>query len=224
MPLAPVTSTWAGGYVGLFAGYGWSEVDVSEPYSDDAGFFFNDPYTDDFSLDADGFFGGVTAGYNWQAGNIVFGVEGEIGYLDLDESDVDPNSTEIYGGDTVASFDSDLYGAVTARLGFGTDRILIYGKGGVAFLNAEGSIVDDCDTGACGLGLIDMHEDETLTGWTIGGGLEVLVSDAWSIKGEYMYMDFGNLDLDGTDSFGNTYDSSMDVDVHTVKLGLNYRF
>jgi outer membrane immunogenic protein len=61
--------------------------------------------------------------------------------------------------------------------------------------------------------------DETRLGWALGGGLEYAFRPDWSLKIEYMYMDFG------TDTSGN-FDGdgfSHDNDLHSVKVGLNYR-
>ncbi len=145
IPLAaPVaTPSWAGSYVGLFAGYGWGDADATAPFDANTGFFYNftgRPYR----FEVDGFFGGGTLGYNWQSGAMVFGVEGELGYLGLRGSATDPNfqpgTTPI--PDTVTRFKSDLYGAIYGRLGVVAGSALFYAKGGVAFLAAEASTVD----------------------------------------------------------------------------------
>src|SRR5215831_13190965 len=32
----------------------------------------------------------------------------------------------------------------------------------------------------------------TVAGWTVGGGVEAMFNQIWSMKVEYLYMDFGN--------------------------------
>ena len=59
--------TWTGFYLGLQTGYVWG--DASHSFSD--GSFGG-------SSDPNGWVGGGYAGYNWQSGNFVFGLEGDI--------------------------------------------------------------------------------------------------------------------------------------------------
>ncbi len=227
MPMAaPVVApawSWTGPYVGVFAGYAWGDVDMTEPYNPTFGFYYNGtsaPWT----IDADGFFGGATAGYNWQSQNFVFGVEGELGYMGIDDSKIDPNSVALSNGDTRSDFSGDFYGALTGRLGFTAGRALFYVKGGGAFINADASVVDTCSVAPCGGGVLRVDGSETMFGWTVGGGAEVALGGGWTAKAEYMYFDFGSMDLDGVDGVPLNYYSSADVTAHTVKVGLNYKF
>ena len=91
------------------------------------------------------------------------------------------------------------YGDVTGRLGWAWGPALLYAKGGFAFLNAtlhmKESIYDSFGmTELRFRGWCDFSQDHstTLTGWTVGGGLEWKVSPMWSIKVEYLHFDFGN--------------------------------
>jgi outer membrane immunogenic protein len=159
-PPAPIIAsvpvfTWTGFYVGVNAGYGWNT---------------NDSITVGgvrFDLDDEGgFVGGAQAGYNYQIGSFVVGLEGDIQYAD-------------FGGDDRFDFDrdgiadddfnnSDWFGTVRARAGVAFDRALIYATGGFAF-------ADDA------------------TGWTVGGGLEYAFTNNLSAKVEGLYV---NLDQD----------------------------
>ena len=69
---------------------------------------------------------------------------------------------------------------------------------------------------------------ETRSGWTVGGGLEWAFADNWSAKLEYQFYDFGTKDLAffSSDFAGGptTVVESVKQQIHTVKLGLNYRF
>lgn len=221
---APAFS-WSGPYAGLFAGYGWSRPDASEPFNADSGFFYNfgnKPY----SLNADGFFGGGTLGYNWQPGALVIGLEGEVGYLGLEGSRIDPNGIAIGTPDTKTTFQSDFYSALTGRLGLAMNNVLIYAKGGGALLDAKATTIDPCvapPTG-CGIGKLSMSGDKTMTGWTVGGGLEWGFAPRWTTKAEYAYYDFGTLETTGSSSFSEHERQSIDVTAQTVRMGLNYRW
>ena len=105
--------SWSGFYVGLFAGYGWGRAKATAPFDSNTGFFYNF-LGNAYAFDADGFFGGGTVGYNMQSGAIVFGLEGEVGYLGLKGSAIEPNDLPA-SADTVTRFKSDIYGAIYGR-------------------------------------------------------------------------------------------------------------
>jgi outer membrane immunogenic protein len=217
--------SWTGPYVGLFAGYGWGKADATEPINAATGFFYNfgsSPY----SFDADGFFGGGTLGYNWQSGAFVLGVEGELGYLGLKGSRIDPNGIAIGTPDTTTTFKSDLYGAVTGRFGMPVGNVLYYAKGGGAFLNAKATTIDQCIAPpvGCGVGILSMSGDKTMFGWTVGGGVEWAYAANWTAKVEYAYFDFGKLGTTGVSTFAEHETQSIDVTAHTIKFGVNYRW
>jgi outer membrane immunogenic protein len=147
--------TWTGFYVGVNAGYGWNT---------------NDSITVGgvrFDLDDEGgFVGGAQAGYNYQIGSFVVGLEGDIQYADFGGDD-----RFDFDNDGIADDDfnnSDWFGTVRARAGVAFDRALIYATGGFAF-------ADDA------------------TGWTVGGGLEYAFTNNLSAKVEGLYV---NLDQD----------------------------
>ena len=174
-PPAPIIAavpvfTWTGFYVGVNAGYGWNA---------------NDSITVGgvrFDLDDDGgFVGGAQAGYNYQIGSFVVGLEGDIQYADFGGDD-----RFDFDGDGILDDDfntSDWFGTVRARAGVAFDRALIYATGGFAF-------ADDA------------------TGWTVGGGLEYAFTNNLSAKIEGLYVNldqddnFPGLDLDNDAEFG----------------------
>lgn len=219
-----VMPAWSGFYLGLFAGYGWGRATATAPFDSSSGFFYNFLGAS-YRFDADGFFGGGTVGYNIQSGALVYGLEGEVGYLGLKGSALEPNDLPATT-DTVTRFKSDLYGAIYGRLGIAAGNALFYGKGGVAFLNAKASTIDPCaGTPGCGTTTLTMTGDKVMVGWSAGGGVEWLFGSGWSAKLEYAYFDFGKIDVAGPSSVGGEfYRQTVDVTAHTAKLGLNYRW
>jgi outer membrane immunogenic protein len=215
---------WSGFYVGLFAGYGWGRAKATAPYDANTGFFYNFLGAS-YAFDADGFFGGGTIGYSLQSGTIVYGLEGEVGYLGLKGSVIEPNDLPA-SADTTTRFKSDVYGAIYGRLGVAAGTALFYGKGGVAFLNAKASTIDPCaGTPGCGTTTLTMTGDKVMVGWSAGAGIEWMLGAGWSAKAEYAYFDFGKIDVAGASSEpGELYRQSIDVTAHTAKLGVNYRF
>ncbi|HEX3116030.1 MAG TPA: outer membrane protein [Bradyrhizobium sp.] len=140
--------SWAGPYLGANLGYAWGSVDnnLTKP---------------------SGFSGGAQAGYNWQTGPWVFGVEGDI---------------EATGAtDTFApwKFSNPWFGTLRGRAGYALSNILFYGTGGLAFGDLRGET----------FGLSESH---TNAGWTAGVGAEFGFAQNWSAKIEYLYVDLAN--------------------------------
>ncbi len=111
----------------------------------------------------------------------------------------------------------------------------VYGKGGLAVLEAKTNVTDAAYTVAGGPTTTYQpfggSNDNSRVGWTAGAGFEYLWGPAWSVKVEYQYFDFGTASsslsyttyTSGVISPGNTtYTFNHSLDVNTVKVGLNY--
>ncbi len=216
---APVFS-WTGCYIGAYLGGGWNGEDVNvrdvNGYSRLGGW--------DYDLDSS-FIGGGTLGCNWQpvGSPIVIGLEGELGYLDIEGDGFDPfrgNHAVDPPGVRSSTKIGDWYGMITGRLGYSWDRALAYLKGGVAFVDIESSISDPWGVN------ISATKDDSVAAWTLGGGLEWAFDPNWSIKAEYMYIGIDeDRNVCGVASNGGSFCWNHDVSgVHTAKVGLNYRF
>jgi outer membrane immunogenic protein len=219
---------WAGPYAGLFAGYAWGQADATEATDPALPFPYYNGVPTPYGFDLNGAFAGASAGFNWQRGTVVAGVEGELGYLGLRGSVIDPNGAIVFGTpDTETSFSSDFYAGLSGRLGFTTGPALFYIKGGGALLRAKASTIDPCiapPTG-CGSGLLTMRGSETMLGWSAGGGAEWAFDPRWSARVEYQYFDFGRIVTSGVSNIpGEFYRQNIDVTVHSMRVGVNYRF
>lgn len=196
--------SWTGFYIGGHIGYGWGDSSTT----DATGGAF-DGGTDGFVIHPSGWLGGLQGGFNWQYGNAVLGVEVDFGYLgvsDDERTSVAFVDTE-YGG----------YGTLAARLGWAQERWLFYLKGGLALAQIENR------AGAIVAGAVDPTDlteaDEIRSGWALGGGVEYAFQPNWSLKLEYLYMDFGSDESANID--GDRFEHENDL--HSVKVGLNYR-
>ncbi|GGF52275.1 membrane protein [Azorhizobium oxalatiphilum] len=197
--VAPVFS-WTGFYIGANAGFGGG----------DKNYTFSDLSTS--SSNASGFIAGGQIGYNFQfANNVVLGLETDIQWSGI-ESDVTSASA---GSVTSLNNSLDYYGTVRARLGYAFDRVLPYVTGGFAYgkTKTEAAALD-----ATGLSYLD--GSETKTGWTVGGGIEYALTNNWTIKTEYNYVDLGDSDFGNILTGGGTVDNKF----HTVRAGVNYKF
>jgi outer membrane immunogenic protein len=172
----PPAFTWTGFYIGVNGGYGFGSSGG------------------DFGNPSGGLVGG-TAGYNYQIGQFVLGVEGDWDWADITKSGVNavgPYSTKI---DDIAT--------VRARAGFAIDRALFYVTGGYAGADTQLSIN--------GFG----SQSEWRSGGVIGGGLEYAFTNNISAKAEYLFAPLQSQSFDGAKS---------DVDLSLVRAGLNYKF
>ncbi|WP_029004564.1 outer membrane protein [Azorhizobium doebereinerae] len=191
VPVAPVFS-WTGFYIGGNVGYGGGSYDYT----------FGSATA---SSDASGFIAGGQLGYNYQfANNVVLGVETDIQWSGI-QGDMNVNGTSL-------KTSLDYFGTVRARVGYAFDRILPYVTGGFAYGKSKTSVETASLTG---------DDSSTGTGWTLGGGLEYAITNNWTFKTEYLYVDLGSNDyaISGTSS-----SLSVDNKYHTVKAGLNYKF
>ena len=238
---------WAGLYFGVHAGGTRGSVDVSDTFE-----YNGDPHAEN-SVGTSGVIAGVQIGYNFQRGSFVYGVEADLGHLDLSGSkyfDL-PNPTEGTKGydptreiGATYSFSGGLYGDLTARLGYASENTLLYLKAGPAFLNVdakshyEGANACTVGNSKCGSykdrSTFDFDDSEMLWGWTVGIGAEYAISSSLSLKLEYQHFDFGSVTsgYHGIDKFNPnkpswqselTGNSDASPTVDALKIGLNYQ-
>jgi outer membrane immunogenic protein len=195
-PVYEQQSRWQGFYLGINGGYAWADTER-------APFFIDGNYQDSFgSISAEGAFGGGQVGYNAVFGRMLVGIEADVQGADIDDS------TRSAAGS--ASTDVGVFGTVRGRLGFIADRALIYATGGYAWADVESRFSTDT---------LSVSESEVLDGYVVGGGIEYALNNSWSTKLEYQYIDLEDKRIG---ALGQS--TRIDPDIHTVRMGLNYRF
>jgi len=178
------------------------------PYSYGGG--YSDPYAPAQQATWNGFYVGGLLGYGFGEaagfepdgflGGITAGINYQVdAFLFGAEADVAAAGINEEG---IEDYDIDWVGTVRGRIGYAFDRFVVYGTGGFAWTNAE---YDGAGTDS------NFHG-----GWTVGAGLEAAITSNVSAKVEYLYMDF-------TDEFYAGY-GAIEPDLHTFRLGVNYRF
>lgn len=202
-----VAANWTGFYLGgnVGSGTGRDRSSLSAPGG-----------TALFNLAPDGFNGGVQAGYNWQAGSFVYGLE-----ADIQASSQEDNKTCIFTctAGAFAAYNAKLpwFGTVRGRLGYSVGPSLFYVTGGYAYGEVKTHI--DSSFGTASL-------SETRGGWTAGAGIETpftllgLFGPNWTSKTEYLYVDLGR----STADLGGGFVASTHVQEHIFRTGLNYHF
>ena len=144
----PLVYSWVGPYIGANLGYGWGDISHN-PTS------------------PSGVLGGVQAGYNWQTGAWVFGLEGDV---------------QISGADDTFApwkFSNPWFGTARGRVGYAFNNVLVYGTGGLAFGEVRGET-------------FLLSENHGTIGWTAGAGVEMALNKNWSAKAEYLYVDLSD--------------------------------
>lgn len=176
----PVASGgWSGPYAGVTLGYG-----LGTATSDVTG-----------AGNLRGPNGALFGGAQGQSGQIVYGVEGDVGY---------DGATATMGATTVRR---GVDGSLRGRLGYAvTDQILLYGTAGGA---AKQTRISDASGNASGAAL----------GWTAGAGLDVKVTDKTFLRGEYRYTDYALKTLDT-----GSGPQAIDTKGSRISIGLGVKF
>jgi outer membrane immunogenic protein len=170
------------------------------------------------------FIGGGQAGFNYQISNFVFGVEAEGDWAGNNNS-TNAGGIVLPNGDVVVANAnrSNWATTLTGRFGVAFDRVLVYGKGGAAWVGNNNITVVDLTTGnAISIG------SGSQTGWTVGGGIEWAFWQNWTGKVEYEYLSRSNGNNTfffpaGTFLAGDTF-TTGNRHVNLVKVGVNYLF
>ncbi|MGE0239416.1 MAG: outer membrane protein [Parvibaculaceae bacterium] len=213
---------WTGPYIGIQGGYAWGENDASatetSPAEGGGAAIASEDVTlngDDGTIAIDGWVGGGHLGYLWQHDSFVFGVEG-----DGEFADIDGHTDVLEGGDPPPGRleqEIDWLASLRLRAGFAMDRALIYATGGLAVGGVEFSIIDEN-----GVEFADKHK--TAWGWTIGGGLDVALTDELSGRIEYRYTDLGDIGADASDEEGTEISAETETTFHAIRIGLSWHF
>jgi outer membrane immunogenic protein len=218
---APYYSDWTGFYLGIHGGYGWGEVNPDD--FDLSGAFHN-------PKPKGGLFG-VQAGYNWQYGRTVVGLE-----LDYSGASLKDNQhADIFSICEISTFKAavisrecdtvglavrskiDQLASARARAGFLlTDNLLAFGTAGLGWGHSSETIAITFN----GSDIFAFKAKTDHFGWVAGGGLEYKFAQNWLIRGEYLHYDFG------VDSFAFqpilTINAKTTVDV--ARGALSYKF
>lgn len=215
---APASSPFAGFYIGGFAGYGTTNTKGD--------FYFEAPEFDDdaaLDYDQDGGFIGVELGANWVTeSGFMFGASVSGAWANL-------NGEDFYEGD--GPFGAEYQRTIDAialaegKIGFVlANHIALYASGGLALAHHE----TDVFVGSiAGYGLDSW--DDMSTGWTVGAGADMMVSDHISVGLKYNYVDFGgvrNGSVNNLNDSGYPYliETNTSMDMHLINANVKYHF
>ena len=179
---------WTGFYIGINGGGGFGSSNWDSTGSRDV---------------SGGLIGG-TAGYNYQFGQVVAGIEG-----DIDWSGINGSTTNLCPPGCQTS--NTWLATVRGRLGYAADRFMPYITGGAAFGNIKASVP----------GFAQTSSDNS--GWTIGAGLEAAFAPNWTAKVEYLYVNLGSFNC-GLNCGGGLATDNVSFHANLLRAGVNYKF
>ena len=236
---APVTN-WSGFYVGGDIGGAFQRGGGTSNFFQNAVAPLNNNFRSQ-SAGGDSFIGGLHAGYNWQfADRWVIGIEGDWQWIDTQSSacrslsSANNACSDSGFGLVTASGNTRSIATVRGRFGWTSDRVMVYGTGGVAFADVRTSLGVACAQG-CGLDgdpITTSANSSTLkTGWAAGAGIEWMFSPNWTVRAEYLRIDLGGLSDTLNLPAVNCVNGgpcglswSRDLRYDVVRAGLSYKF
>ena len=235
------TADWKGFYVGGNAGgvKGSEDSFTSTVFSPTGYFAFSSipaiAAAGKQKLSPRGFTGGGQIGYNFQHNHFVLGFETDFGAMHVSDDFVSTTTYPCCAPTTLTvkqSASTDWLWTARPRFGVAAGPVLVYGTAGVALtnLNYQALFIDTFATAHENGGV-----DETRTGWTGGGGVEFKLRSGsrWSLKGEYLFADFGQVKTTSTNLTAftpriafptNVFTHQSDLQQHIFRTGFNFRF
>ena len=228
---------WTGFYVGVNAGYTWGPWDASSNQ-----IIFDPSASHDAKVN--GGLVGLQAGYNWQSGAWVYGLEGDIQITGAKDTDAwtAPGAPPIVvpapgledflpgppGGGPMSfthEWKFPWFGTLRGRLGFlPAERWLLYVTGGLAVGETKYNMTFSQPAAVRPFNPYSLSDDVTRVGWTVGAGVETAFANNWSAKLEYLYVDLGTRSIDTFDVDGAPFHVEYRIRNNIVRVGLNYKF
>jgi outer membrane immunogenic protein len=194
----PPIFTWTGLYIGGQVGFEWGVSSTNIEATPGGPVVAGLP---NYSPVGGG--AGAHIGYNYQIGMFVATLEGEV------------NGMQYSGSNHINGFSysthEDVEASVRGRVGLAFDRALFYVAVGGAFVGLTNTYA--------GVGYDSLSR--TQVGWTVGGGVEYAFADNWSLRGEYLFSDYGRYEDVLADNGGY---ASRDETDNKVEIGFSYKF
>ena len=201
-PVMAPAPTWTGCYVGIEGGGNWGSSSADSALG--------------LKVDSHRLSGGLvggTLGCNYQVGTWVLGVEGDYSWTNKDGSEnLAPGFVITFSETAKERWISTLRGRVGYAFNNGW---LIYATGGGAWARFD---VNEYNTAGTLVGA-DSH---TMSGGTVGGGIEWMFAPRWSAKAEYLYVRFSNKDF--LNGFAGVTPETRSLRDNIFRVGLNYKF
>lgn len=228
-PSAGVTN-WNGFFIGVNGGYGWTASNSSiDIFLQEGPTTVTSPAA---SFDRSGWIGGVQACRNFQFDTLVFGIESDIQSTSITGNgtalvSAEKNGKVIASASLYRTANLEWFHTVRGRAGYSFDNAWIYFTAGFALGENQGETSVAANAAGKSSGRT-VSASEALPGYVLGGGVEYALTRNWSLKSEYLYVDFGSTSgsfsapgLAGGVAGGNM---AIERNFNIVRAGLSYRF
>jgi outer membrane immunogenic protein len=220
-PVRPACAQFGGFYVG--GNIGWAYHDQTWVDRDN----WVDNFDFDFHLGSvsttrNGVTGGLQAGFNWQRGCTLFGVEVDGNWANLKGSKSYSPTDIGSDGFTILTLEDKVkwWGSLRGRTGLIVEDLLLYVTGGVAYANIQhtATITD---------GFVPTETFSSTSGrwgWVGGVGAEWAVSSTVSIKSEVLYIRFTEVTTTGFSPAGpSTVNFDYQDSMWVSRVGINFK-
>lgn len=237
-PPPPPMPTWTGCYLGINGGGDWARwrdtwTGITEaPTGFAVGAATVLPAAANATLDSSSVLLGGQIGCNNQTGSFVLGVEGDLDWdnLHVTRSTVSASLPTIVPGIISEQFSSNALSTLRLRAGLANGPWLVYVTGGGAVASMRS--LDQVCFPTAAVPTCNTATSRDVVGAAAGGGVEWMVSPGWSLKAEYLYVDFFRTTIQSiaTTATGatpnplGTINHNHDFGENVVRVGLNYHF
>jgi outer membrane immunogenic protein len=213
--VAPIYSpiyNWGGIYAGINGGGVFGSSSWSDP---------GNPFGSTGNFNVNGGLIGGTLGVNYQAESWVFGAEGDFDWQSVKGSSSSSFCTAVGATNKGPSAglscttQSNWLGTIRGRVGYAWNNVLLYGTAGGAWANMKTTVISG--------------ETSNAFGWTAGAGVEYAFADFWSVKLEYLFVDFSSISCtSGGCGFnppgGIPANDSVKFNENVIRVGVNFKF
>lgn len=241
-PALAQTIDWTGFYVGGTLGGTWGDTSLKLEAGPGNGTVvippvdvarINQTAADDNNNS--GFTGGIVGGYNYQSGSVVFGVEMDYSAMDIEQERTNTYQSAVTVTPPITppppvpnytlnqKVTSDWVWTLRPRIGYASDAWMIYATAGIAStrITLDTSFADT----RIPPNVASSSTSDTKTGWTFGVGGAYAWSPNWSLRGEWLYTDFGSIrDTATTPNGFATLTSEGDFRANLMRVGVDYKF
>jgi high affinity Mn2+ porin len=228
MPVkAPLATTspafdWTGFFGGAHFGYAGGQSDWTAagavPLSGTLNFF--SPY--DASKGTGSYFSGLQAGYNHMLpSRWLLGIEADLSFPNTIAASRTLSAPAIGSASYAESV--DMSSTLRARVGYAPAQWLIYATAGLALSVDQFTRTQIAGApfgGVAGPGTVESLR-RVRTGFAAGGGVEAPIAPNWTAKLEYLFSGFGSR---GVSFPAGAQRIDGDLNLHSVRLGLNYHY
>lgn len=240
-PALAQTMDWTGFYIGGTLGGSWGDTSLKLEAAPGNGAVvippvdvarINQTAADDNNS---GFTGGILGGYNYQNGALLLGVEMDYGFMDIEQERTNTYQSAVVvtppitPAPPVPSYTlnqkvtSDWVWSLRPRIGYVSGPWMLYATGGIAStrITIDTSFADTRTPP----NTVTSSASDTKSGWIMGVGGAYAWSPNWSVRGEWLYADFGSIRDTATTANGfATLTSVGDFQTNMLRVGVDYKF